>query len=145
MDVIVSSSPLSINHLRYWKSLSILQDPDTIQYHPKKKSRSCVWHGKPKVRVDSYKNDNQGGIYFSWRQSQCMILFLKGLTQMEVAELLNISVRTIERYTKDMCLKLNCNNKVELMGLIVETCFEENAIKILEKFYENSRQKLFMT
>ena len=108
--------------LYYWQLLSIYTDPDIIIY---KKKHSSI--SKSKCVKILVVDDGENSIYFSKRQSECMMLFLSGNNQQEVANLLNISLRTIERYTKDMCLKLGCMGKGNLINIVLETSFKENA------------------
>ncbi len=122
--------------LRHWASLSILSDPDMITYHPEKKT-SVEKKKRERVPVDGRIGDEANdSVYFTWRQSQCMLHFLEGMTQQEVARSLGISLRTIERYTKDMCVKLNCRDKAHLIHTVAKTSFRENADLVSKQLEE---------
>lgn len=134
MNSMLSDRTLSSkNNLKYWSSLAILTDPDMISYHPEKKSSA---EKKKRERVPVEADAGEEGVYFTWRQSQCMLHFLDGMTQQEVARLLGISLRTIERYTKDMCLKLNCRDKGDLIHTVAKTAFKENAHRVSQQLEE---------
>ncbi len=57
-------------------------------------------------------------VYFTLREAQCMKYFLKRKTNEEVARLLNISVRTVRFYLKNIKLKMQCGNKAEIVKQI---------------------------
>lgn len=62
-------------------------------------------------------------IYFSGREAQCLALLLEGKSMKEVANLINISARTVEGYIEDAKRKMGCNYKSELLKLARETGF----------------------
>lgn len=62
-------------------------------------------------------------VYFSHRQAQCVILFLKGLSNSKVGHALNLSAKTIDSYTVDIRMKLNCKSKKQLIAKIKKTNF----------------------
>ena len=111
--------------LTHWQRLAIVDgDPDK-QIEEKEKTQT-IQHKRKKIFVGGAFED----VYFTWRQSQCMLLFLEGKTQREVSEELGISLRTIERYTKDMCVKMQCRDKGHLITVISETTFRHNASSV---------------
>jgi DNA-binding NarL/FixJ family response regulator len=108
-------------------------------------NRLAITGGDPDKLMDSRQDDREpnrqkrekiyvGGafkeVYFTWRQSQCMLLFLEGKTQREASIELGISLRTIERYTKDMCVKMKCRDKGDLINVISSTTFRMNAAEV---------------
>lgn len=111
--------------LEHWNCLAI-NDGDPDKYTDKKIQSGPAKHKREKIFVGGAFKD----VYFTWRQSQCMLLFLEGKTQREVSLELGISLRTIERYTKDMCVKMQCGNKGELITVVAETTFQLNASSI---------------
>ena len=62
-------------------------------------------------------------IYFTRREAECMVLMLQGYTLVGVAKHLNLSVRTIEFYVKNMKIKLAVDSKMELIQLVLKTDF----------------------
>ena len=44
------------------------------------------------------------------RESLCLLLAAKGLTSKEIAELLDITERTVKTHREGICRKLSCNN-----------------------------------
>ncbi len=61
------------------------------------------------------------GVYFTLRESQTIYFLLRGNTIAEVAEVLDLSRRTIEFYLKNMKSKLNCHSKSELISRVLKT------------------------
>lgn len=55
-------------------------------------------------------------IYLSKRQAECLLL-LRFYTQKGIAEVLNLSPRTVESYFANLREKLNCKNKFELIEI----------------------------
>lgn len=51
----------------------------------------------------------------SVRQKDCATLLLKGMQYKEIAQILNISSRTVETHINYLKRKLNCSNKIELI------------------------------
>lgn len=112
--------------LAHWNRLAI-NDGDPDKYMDKKlEQREPMRQKREKIFVGGAFKE----VYFTWRQSQCMLLFLDGKTQREASIELGISLRTIERYTKDMCVKMNCKDKGHLINVIAETTFRSNASEV---------------
>ncbi len=112
--------------LTHWNRLAI-NDGDPDKYMDKKlEQREPARQKREKIFVGGAFKE----VYFTWRQSQCMLLFLDGKTQREASIELGISLRTIERYTKDMCVKMKCKDKGHLINVIAETTFRSNASEV---------------
>ncbi len=62
--------------------------------------------------------ERYAGIYFTRREAECMILLLRGKTINGVANVLNLSPRTVEYYIKNMKAKVGCRTKFELVDLV---------------------------
>jgi DNA-binding CsgD family transcriptional regulator len=112
--------------LTHWNRLSITGgDPDKLMDEK---------HSELEINQQKREKIYVGGafkeVYFTWRQSQCMLLFLEGKTQREASVELGISLRTIERYTKDMCIKMKCKDKGDLINAISKTTFRVNAADV---------------
>ncbi len=73
-----------------------------------------------------YLGEKFPDIYFTYRQAQCMICFLRGLSNAKTGLLLKISVRTVDDYLKDMKKKLFCHSKKRLIQKILESDFLRN-------------------
>ena len=58
------------------------------------------------------------GVYFTYRETQCMTELMRGKTIKSTGETLGLSPRTVEYYLKNMKSKLKCRTKSELMQLI---------------------------
>lgn len=67
-----------------------------------------------------------GRVYFTQREAECMVKFLKGKTLSKVAEELQLSPRTIEFYLKNMKVKLGCRTKFELLEKVYKSDFIRN-------------------
>jgi DNA-binding CsgD family transcriptional regulator len=65
----------------------------------------------------------QHGIYLTYREAQCMLLFIRGKTVAKVAEQLSLSPRTVEYYLNNIKDKVNCRTKSELIERIAQTAF----------------------
>jgi DNA-binding CsgD family transcriptional regulator len=65
----------------------------------------------------------QPGKYFTKRETECMVMFLKGRTINRTAETLGLSPRTVEFYLKNMKNKLQCGTKCELIEAIQNSEF----------------------
>lgn len=79
-------------------------------------------------------------IYFTRRESECLVLLTTGQTIKETAATLKLSPRTVEFYLKNIKEKLQCRTKIELLEKIQDSDFlqraEEHAISseiIMEK------------
>lgn len=64
-----------------------------------------------------------GDLYFTRRESECMLWLLRGKTINGVALVLKLSPRTVEYYIKNMKNKLGCRTKFELIDLIYTSEF----------------------
>lgn len=73
-----------------------------------------------------------GNAYLTYREAQCMLLFMRGKTVTKVAQCLKLSPRTIEFYLNNIKGKLNCRSKPELIEAIIETPFF-NVLPQIEK------------
>ena len=67
-----------------------------------------------------------GDAYFTRREAECMVLLLKGKTINSVADILELSPRTVEYYIKNMKFKIGCRTKFELVDLVYASEFMEN-------------------
>ena len=60
-------------------------------------------------------NDSYEDLKISIRQSECLFLLLRGKSAQAIADILGLSLRTVEGYINEMKIKLNCANKSELI------------------------------
>ncbi len=77
-----------------------------------------------------YLSNTPPTLYLSRRQAQCMAYFVKGYTNAEVAEILHLSVRTIDAYVIDMRKKMSCRSKKEMIKYVIETTFMNDVDKL---------------
>lgn len=66
-------------------------------------------------------------LYLTYREAQCMLLFIHGKTVIKAAQCLALSPRTVEYYLNNMKSKLKCRTKSELIELILQTQFLQHA------------------
>lgn len=64
-------------------------------------------------------------IHLSVREIECIKLTVRGKTAKEIANLLNISYRTVESYLENIKSKLKINSKRELIDLVMQAIFEK--------------------
>lgn len=67
-----------------------------------------------------------GDLYFTRRESECMVWLLRGKTINSVATILKLSPRTVEYYIKNMKNKLGCRTKFELIDLVYASEFTKS-------------------
>lgn len=67
--------------------------------------------------------DKYPKVHFSKREAQCMLKLLQDKLVREVAEELELSVRTVEYYIVNMRKKLGCRTKAELLGHVANSDF----------------------
>lgn len=82
--------------------------------------------GKNKSLTSYGLGSKHENVYFTRRESECMVLLLKGKTISSVAKLLKLSPRTVEYYIKNMKSKLGCRTKFELIDLVYASDFLKN-------------------
>lgn len=63
------------------------------------------------------------GLYLTHREAGCMFYIIKGMTVKATAHELGLSPRTIEFYLKRIKQKMNCNNRAELINILLQKDF----------------------
>lgn len=81
--------------------------------------------------INYYLGDRFPNVYLTMREADCMALMLKHYSNREIAVQLNLSVRTIEFYIKNMRQKINCYSKMHLMQTVLGTEF----VKYLDEIF----------
>lgn len=54
------------------------------------------------------------------RESECMFYLLRGKTSKQIAEILNLSARTVEQYVNSLKNKLSCSTKSDLISKMLD-------------------------
>ena len=72
-------------------------------------------------------------LYLTYREAQCMLLFIHGKTVIKAAHCLSLSPRTVEYYLNNMKAKLKCRTKSELIELILQTQFLRHAASLMQE------------
>ena len=65
-----------------------------------------------------YFSDSNSKLYLTHREAGCMSYIIQGMTIKETAKQLGLSHRTVEFYLKRIKIKLNCNNRHNLIELL---------------------------
>ena len=73
-----------------------------------------------------YLGDPYPTVYFSVREAQCVALDFENKTNLEIANVLNISARTVEFYFNNIKAKLDIKNKQQIIERIKNTDFIAN-------------------
>lgn len=66
-------------------------------------------------------------IYFTYRETECVVWLLRGKKISDIATILNISLRTVEYYLENVKAKVGCRTKFELIDLIRASNFLKKA------------------
>ncbi len=69
----------------------------------------------PNEDISKVIGKETNNIYLSKRQIECAKLLLQGMKVKQIAAYLNLSPRTIETYLDNIKIKLNCQNRTELI------------------------------
>ncbi len=73
------------------------------------------------------------GIYFTPQEAQCMLHLLNGCNYKKTGLAMRLSSRTVNYYCNRMREKLRCKNKKELIELVSDTDFVQNATELANK------------
>ena len=76
-----------------------------------------------------YLGENYPNVHITKREAESLFWLVQGLTIIQTAYQLGLSSRTVEFYVKNLKLKLNCDNKKQLINTILQT----NLLEQLEK------------
>lgn len=79
--------------------------------------------GSQRITNNYYLGDEYPDVYFTQRETECMVLLLRGMTITAVAEELGLSPRTVEFYVKNMKMKIGCSSKSELVEKVARSKF----------------------
>lgn len=88
-----------------------------LEFKEKSKNLIDQMEKNPLQLVNQHKpgNPNSSSIKLSRRQSECAQLLLLGKKTKEIGTALQLSPRTIEYYIENLKIKLQCQNKTELL------------------------------
>jgi DNA-binding CsgD family transcriptional regulator len=75
------------------------------------------------IRRKYYLGDRLSGSYLTQREAECSYWVIKGLTNKETGEKMDLSSRTIEYYLRNIRCKLNCYSKSHLVKVLKEGSF----------------------
>ena len=81
-----------------------------------------------------YLGDRLDKNYLTAREADCMALMMKGYTNREVAQQLQLSARTVEFYIKNMRQRLGCYSKVHLIETVRQLGFSYELAGMTEVF-----------
>ena len=77
-----------------------------------------------------YRLDKKSNLGLSTRQEEVLFYLVRGKTAKSIANVLHISVRTVESYLNDIKLKLGCNSKSELIEFAIYNGFLEKILNL---------------
>lgn len=63
-----------------------------------------------------------GDIYYSKREVECILWYVRGKSARNIGNILGISQRTVEQYLASIKRKMNVKTKSELMDIIMQYC-----------------------
>ena len=98
----------------------------TINHEAQKNSKRLLKPKQPKRQTSYVLGEKFSNIYFTKRESECMLELLKGKSMKGIAEVLGLSSRTVEFYVKNMKRKVGCRTKFELIDIVRESDFFKN-------------------
>jgi DNA-binding CsgD family transcriptional regulator len=75
------------------------------------------------IRRKYYLGDQFPEIYLTQREAECSYWVIRGLTNKQVADQMQLSPRTIEYYLRNIRCKLNCYSKIHLVKLLQKAAF----------------------
>jgi DNA-binding CsgD family transcriptional regulator len=65
-------------------------------------------------------SETSNNVILTHRQSECVFFLVRGKSGREIAEIMNLSVRTVEHYIETIKSKFNCTTKFELVDKLIE-------------------------
>ena len=75
-----------------------------------------------------YLQNDVSHLYLTQREAECIFLILQGYTLKETATELSLSPRTIEFYFKRIKEKFGCNNRANLIKLLMQNLMMEKTL-----------------
>jgi len=72
-----------------------------------------------KVRYEIFKLNNYIYPKLSIQELKCIYFLMEGKTATNIADLLNLSLRTVEMHLNSIKLKLNCQKKSDIIGTLI--------------------------
>ena len=67
--------------------------------------------------------DNQASLFLTDRQQECLFLLIRGKSAKQIANILAVSLRTVEDHIIKIKQKLNCYNKSQLIEKAIDSGF----------------------
>jgi DNA-binding CsgD family transcriptional regulator len=97
--------------------------PNTNNFYEKMQIAKALFLNKTPISRYAIESGDSNGIKITQREIGCIIHLLQDKTAKETAQLLNLSHRTVESYIDNIKIKLNCDNKVELVRKLKQDKF----------------------
>ena len=104
---------------------------------PASKTRDASHDERELLPRRRYVLDETHALYLTYREAQCMLLFIHGKTVIKAARCLALSPRTVEYYLNNMKAKLKCRTKSELIEQILQTQFLKQAAPLRKELSLN--------
>ena len=118
--------------MSHWEEiLREVLNKDTAKLKPSIASRKNMRETKKKkMRVGAlerfenyYLGEPHAGVYFTRREAECIYHLAQGKTMRMTANDLQLSVRTVEFYVKNMKLKVGVRTKNQLIDKVIKLNF----------------------
>ncbi len=87
---------------------------------------------KQTKRVKYFVGHPYEDIQLTRREAQCLAVIVRGTTNLKASEKLDLSIRTIEFYVRNLREKLDCKTKIELITKVGQSDFMKQACKIYQ-------------
>lgn len=62
-------------------------------------------------------------VYFTYREARCMLYLLENRSNRKAAEIMGLSMRTVEFYVRNMRLKVGAKSRTHLIELVKQSDF----------------------
>lgn len=82
-------------------------------------SQRSTQKSTPRDELRYYLGKKFPGTYLTPREMDCAKYLVSGFTHTMIADLLGLSTRTIEYYTKNIRMKLHCHTRTELVSTLI--------------------------
>ena len=127
----LSGKEIRQGFIDYFKDCAIslinVVDENRLHLYSKRKETALFSQYNNKIqefaeqtKLRHYYLNNDQTKFLNRRELECLLYTLQGYTATEVANILNISHKTVEGYIRDVKAKLCCNKKSELFKKAVE-------------------------
>ncbi len=83
----------------------------------------ALWGGRRDIQAQYILADNFNNLEISKREADCLFYLIRGKTAKEIAIILFISKRTVEKHLESIRIKFNCESKSQVISKAIEMGF----------------------